>query len=133
MVHPGAVGHAAHVGDAADVAGVDAHLGDAALDGADGQIVAVVDVRHQRHGGAVDDGGQGVEAGLVIDGQAHDVAARLGQSLDLRKGRLRVAAVGVGHALNGYGRAAANGQAADMKSAGVAHDEKPPWNESFSL
>ena len=50
MVHLGAVGHAAHIGHAADVAGVDAHLGNAALHRADGQVVTVVDVGHQRHG-----------------------------------------------------------------------------------
>ena len=107
-----AVRQRAHVGLAADVAGIDAHLGDAVFDGTDGELVVEVDVGHQRHRGCVHQRAHGLGAGLVVDGHAHDVRACVRHAANLRKGGLYVASVGVGHGLNGNGRAAADGDAA---------------------
>ena len=126
MVHFGAVCHTPHLTHAADVAGVDAHLGDAALHGSHGQVGPVVDIRHKRHGRPFDDGGQRLQALLVVHAQAHDVASGLGQGAHLGKGGCGIAGIGVGHALHGDGRAAADGKRADEKGAGVAHGDIPP-------
>ena len=112
MMGAGAVRHPLHIGLAADVAGVDAQLRYAVLHGADGQAVIKMDVRHQGHGAAVHQRAHGFDAVRIIDRHAHDVAARRRQRLDLRQGGRHVPGVGIGHALHGYGRAAAQRQAA---------------------
>ena len=63
-----------------------------------------------RHGGG----------GLVpVDGDAHDLGARAGESRDLRDGPFNIRRIRVGHALDDDRRAAADPDAADVDAYGL--------------
>ena len=121
MMHSGAVRHPAHLFHAADIAGVDAHLGYAPLDGPHRQIGPEVDIRHQRHRRTVHNGGQRFQAVLIVHAQTHDVAPGLRQLPNLLQRGRSVPAVRIGHALHAHRRAAANGHFSNEKRTGSAH------------
>ena len=102
-----------HAVRAADVAGVQADLVHACLDGGKRQTVVKVNVRHDRQGRACADLAQRFRRRFVRHGAAHDVAAGLRQCVNLRKRCFRVAGIRVRHGLDGDGRAAADQNISD--------------------
>ena len=109
-------------GAAAHVARVDAVLGQglgAVRELAQQRVPVVVEVAHQRHRDAVHvaqavaDLGHPRRRGAVVDRDAHDLRAGLGQLRHLAGGRGRVGGVGVGHRLDHDGGAAADLDVAD--------------------
>ena len=99
---------------AADVAGVDAHGGDARVHRLQGQRGVEVDVGDHRQRALVHDLHQRGGVGQAGDGDAHDLAAGVGQRLDLREGGRRVVRLRRRHRLDGDGRAATDRDAADV-------------------
>jgi len=67
----------------------------AAPRGLDREDVIEVDVRHHRQQGDRRHALEGVERVAVRDGDAHDLAARVGEGLDLRECGFDVSRVGV--------------------------------------
>ncbi len=127
----------------ADIAGIDAifveRLGAGRMVGEKlvADVVKVADDRHVdfhlekpfldvRHGGR----------GLVaVDGDAHDLRAGARQRRHLRRRRLDIGGVGIGHRLHHNGRAAADGHVADLHGNGLMpcggtgkfHHEQGPY------
>ena len=93
----------------ADVAGVDADFGGAALGGQNGQLVVKVDVRHQRQGAFLADFGKPPGGLPVGHRQSDDLTAGSGQLFDLVQGALHIRGAGIQHGLNGHGSTAADG------------------------
>ena len=107
----------------ADVAGVDADLGGAALRCGDGKAVVKVDIRHQRQRRCRRDLGKALGRVHIRNGQTRDLAACRRQRTELTQRALDVGRPGVQHRLNGNGRAAADGDAAHMDL--FCHDSAP--------
>ena len=103
-----------HAVRAADVAGVQADLVHARLDGGKRQTVVKMDIRHDRNGRACADLAQRLRRRFVRHRASYDVAACLRERTDLCERRFRVARVRVRHGLDGDGRAAADRNAADV-------------------
>ena len=99
---------------AADVAGVDAHAVRAGLDRLDRQRVVEVDVGDHRDRRVAHDRLQRLDVLLARDGDADDVGAGLGDPPDLVHRRAEVRRLGLGHRLDGHGRAAPDGDAAHV-------------------
>ena len=114
---PVALGHLDDLGRllrAADVAGVDAHAVRAGLDGLDRQRVVEVDVGDHGDRRVAHDRLERLDVLLARDGDADDVGAGLGDPADLVHRRPEVRRLGLGHRLDGHGRAAPDGDAADV-------------------
>ena len=103
-----AVRQSTHVVFPADVAGIDAHLGDAIFHSLDGKPVVEVYVRYQRHWAGVHEGAHIPRAGFVVDGHAHNLRARVCEGANLGNGSPGVAGVGIGHGLHRYPSTAPN-------------------------
>ena len=113
------LGHGPDVFLAADVAGVDADLVDAACRRLERQTIVEMDIADQRDMDAFLDGADGLGRAHVGDRHAHDVAARLLKGKDLADRGLYVPGLGVAHRLDAYGCAAAHGDGADGDLFGV--------------
>ena len=100
MVRFGAVRHDPDPLLAADVPGIDPHLGNAVLHGPDSQPVIKVDVRHQRHRTPVHQVAHRLRAGRIIDAHPDQVASRLRQRPDLRQRCFHIPCIRIGHALH---------------------------------
>ena len=98
----------------ADVAGIEAQAVDAGVERLERQRVLEVDVGDQRHRRVRDDIGQRRRRLAVGHGDADDLAANIGQLVNLAQRRLRVAGVGGRHRLDDDGRAAADANVADV-------------------
>ena len=132
-------GHAAGLGrcgdgadtlGAADVAGIDAQAVDAGLERLEREAPIEMDVRDERHAlGLAADLGEGGGGLGIRNGEAHDVAARGHRLADaIHRGR-NVARVGVRHRLDGDGRSAADGHAAELDAAGpLPGRRRRGWN-----
>ena len=114
----GGFDHRAHPVLAADVARVDAQAVGAFVGHFQGDLVVVVDVRHQRQAHLLADFAEGF--GGIHGGHrnAHDIRAHTFQRPDLGDGGVHVAGVGVGHALHGDRRIAAHRHGADVNLTG---------------
>ena len=109
---PAGIRHGPHPLLAADVAGVDADLVDAALRAQQRQLVVEMDVRHQRDVDTRLDGRDGPGRLLRGDRHADDLTPRLLQPQDLLHRGVHVLRGGIAHGLDAYRRAAAHGHAA---------------------
>ena len=101
-----------------DVAGVESDFVDSGLEGFQGALVVEVDVGDDGDGYVGEDLGQG---GGVLGGghgQADDFAAVFDEGVDLGEAALDVAGGDVGHALDGNGCGAADGDVADVDGSG---------------
>ena len=87
---------------AADIAGIDADFVRAVLYGEHREFCRKVDVRHERQRYFIADRPNGARVRFVAHGDAHDLAARRGESSDLRGGLFRVARRRGSHRLDLY-------------------------------
>jgi len=112
----------------ANIAGVDAHRGDAGRDRLERERRVEVDVGDNRQRRAAHDLGQGLGVGKTGHGAADDLAAGRGERLDLSDRRGDVAGAGSRHRLHGDGGAAADLHAPDrdLTDAGHAFDCRYP-------
>ena len=105
----------------ADVAGIDAQLIDARVQGHQGKLVLKVNVRNQDgFGAALADFRQRLGGLLIGHGQADDFAPSGFHLLDLRDRLLHFARVRLGHRLDGNGGVSADRQASDLDRAGFS-------------
>ena len=102
----------------ADVAGVEAQLVYAGLQGDQGLAVVKVDVRRHRNGTAANDLGEGGGSFPVRGGQPHQLTAGLCQGGNLRRGRGNVRCGGAAHRLDDDGRPPTEGQRPYLDGAG---------------
>src|SRR5690606_17724675 len=116
----GGLDHRLHAVLAADIAGVDAQAVDTQLGHAQGDLVVEVDVGDQRHAHLLLDPAEGLRGLHGRYRDAHDVGAGVFQATDLADGGLDVTGLGVGHALHGDRRIAADRYRADPDLAGGA-------------
>ena len=126
-------------GPAADVAGVDAVLGErlgAVRELAQQRVAVVVEVADQRHldavlvAQAVADLGHPGGRGAVVDRDPHDLRARLGELGHLAGGAHGVGRVGVGHRLDDHRRAAADVDAADAREVAGFGGARRSWTST---
>lgn len=82
-----------------------------------------MDIRNHGNGADIMNGPEGTGRGFIRDGHADDFATRVSELSDLIQSRLHVPRVGIGHALNGDGSAAADGNAAQHEATGSACGE----------
>ena len=95
-----------------DVAGVDANFVRAARRRFDGETVVEMNVRDERDGDILLNFAQRVRGLHIRHRDAHDLAARLFERVDLRDGGLGILSVRVAHRLDRDRRAAADSDAA---------------------
>ena len=119
MARAAGLGHSPDVFLAADVAGVDADLVNAARRRLERQTIVEMDVSHERDVDALLYGADSFGRAHVGDRHAHDIAARLLKGEDLADRGLYVPGLGVAHRLDAYGCAAAHGDGADGDLFGV--------------
>ena len=105
----------------ADVAGVDPHGGDPALDRLQRERGVEVDVGDHRDRREADDLRQRLRVLGLRDGDADDLAAGRRERGDLRRRRLDVVRLRQRHRLDDDGRAAADRDAADRDLPGAGH------------
>src|SRR5512133_986596 len=111
--------HGLHAVLAADVAGVDAQAGGAAIRGHQGQAIVEVDVGHHGDGAAVADLVEDLAGLLGGDAHADDLAAGVGVAIDLVDGGFHIPGVRLGHALDADGGIPAHGNLAHQDLAGL--------------
>ena len=104
-----------------DVAGVDAHAVGAGFDRLQRERVVEVDVGDHRDRRLRDDRLERLDVLLAGHGDAYDVRAGVGDLQDLLHRRREVRGLGLGHRLHSDGRAAADGDGADVDLACGSH------------
>ena len=109
---PAGVRHGPHPLLAADIAGIDADLVDAALGAQQRQLVVKMDIRHQRDVDTRLDGWDSPRRLLRGDCHTDDLAPRLLQPEDLLHRGLHILCGGIAHGLDAHRCAAAYGHAA---------------------
>ena len=103
---------------AADVAGVDADLGCAALGCCDGQLIVEMDVSHQRQRTFLADFCEAPCALHVGHSETDHLTARSVKLADLLQRACHVGGLGVEHGLDDHGGAAADGHTANIDLSG---------------
>ena len=125
--------HLADVLFLADVAGIQPQAVDTGFERLQRQRVLEMDVGDERHRRMRHDIRQRRRRLAVRNGDADDLAADVGQFLDLGEGRLRVAGIGGGHRLHADRVFATEGDVTDVQDAGLpawskqGHGEGSPW------
>lgn len=125
VVGPQTVGQALHLPLSPQVARIDPHFGYARLQGGHRHVYVEMDVGAQGHRAARYQLGQGPGRGLIVYRHPHQLAARLGQGMNLPQGGLHLAGGGIGHRLYADRRTAPYGQGASHHSFGH------PWFPLF--
>ena len=111
------IDHSVDLGPIADIAGIDAQLGSAGLNGTNGELMVKVDIGDNRHRRLGTDGAETLKRGLGGHAHANDIAASLRQRAHLRKRCLGISGIGAGHGLDHHRRAATDLHAAHMHGA----------------
>ena len=106
------VGHSLNAVVAADVAGVDADFGRAALCRGDGKSVIKMDIRHQGQGRVLADVRKAPGGFHVGNCQSGNLAPGGGKLTDLLQAALHIRGFGIEHGLDDHRGAAADGNAA---------------------
>ena len=112
--------HFGHTGTGTDVAGIDTQARSPCFGGLDGAAVMKMDIGHDRHPGFTHDCAQRRGRVLVGAGDAHDVGAGVFQRPHLLESRRGIGREGIGHRLDRYRCAAADGDTAHPNLPGDA-------------